>query len=140
MVAIMGGAMAAHEYIVIRPQAIAQNEYLQSLTCEQIESFPPTTPILSKENRHLFTERIESCTEARQLAAQKEKEKLDALLADPNSFESLSREYERITQSLDESKVRFENLTNQTLVLEQQIIEYENRISEIEKLIPVPQE
>lgn len=140
MVAIVGGFMAYHEYTVIRPQAVAQHDYIQSLSCDQILSFPTTTPLYSKDNRQLLTEKTEKCTEARQLEAQKEKERLDALLADPNSFESLSREYERLTESLAEAKVRYENLTNQTLALQEQITEYENRISEIETLIPVPEE
>ncbi len=137
-VGIIAGFIAYHDHTEIQPKAEAQYLYLQTITCEEVSSFPSSTTLYSKENRILLNEKTKTCTEAKQREAQKEKERLDALLADPDSFESLSREYAKLKESLEESQTRYDVLQNETDILQEKIAEYENRIAEIIEKIDIP--
>lgn len=139
-VGIVAGFIAYHDHTEIQPKAEAQYLYLQTITCEEVSSFPSSTTLYSKENRILLNEKTKTCTEAKQREAQKAKERLDALLADPDSFESLSREYAKLKESLEESQTRYDILQNETGILQEKIAEYENRIAEIIEKIDIPDE
>lgn len=139
-VGIIAGFIAYHDQTEIQPKAEAQYMYLQTITCEEVSSFPSSATLYSKENRILLNEKTKACTEAKQAKAQKEKERLDALLADPNSYESLSREYAKLKESLEESQTRYEMLQNETGILQENITQYESRIAEIREKIDIPDE
>lgn len=132
-VGIIAGFIAYYDYTETQPKADAQLKHIQTLTCEQVLSFPSNTPMYSKENRIVLNEKNEQCTKAKQLEAQKEKERLDALLADPNSYESLSREYLKLTESLPELQNKYDTLKNETSILQEKITNATTRLSQVKE-------
>lgn len=114
------------------PNAEIELAEMQTMTCPEIEAKLEINQFWSMENGAFAREKGQGCADAAAAIRKAEKEKLDKLLADPNSLESLTRDLEKFQKEYDAFKKDYEIHSSQAAILKQNVTDFENKINEIQ--------
>lgn len=117
------------------PNAVIELTEMKTMSCPEIKSKVGQNEFWSLENGAFAREKAESCANAEAAIKKAEKEKLDKLLADPNSLESLTRELEKYQNLYDSHKKDYDFYSSQTDILKHNVTDFENKINEIKAKI-----
>ena len=113
------------------PNAVVELEEMRTMSCEEIESKNTKNRYWSLENRVFGDGKASSCADAAAAIKKAEQEKLDELLADPNSFESLTRDLKKFQDLYDSHSELYETHATQADILKTNVTDFENQINEI---------
>jgi hypothetical protein len=133
LVVAMGVFVVVIEYNINTkiPNAVAELEEMRTMSCEEIKIKDSLNRYWSKENGEYGANKADSCALAEAAIKKAEKERLDKLLADPNSFESLSRDLIKFQGLYDSYQELYEIHSSEAKILKQNVTDFENKINEI---------
>ena len=133
LVAVMGGFVVILEYQVNTafPNAVAELEEMRKMSCDEIKSKNALNRYWSKENGAFGGDKADGCAAAEAAIKKAEKDRLDELLADPNSFESLSRDLIKFQGLYDSYQELYETHSSEAEILKHNVTDFENQINEI---------
>lgn len=123
--------VAEYNFNVKMPNAAAELEEMRSMSCDEIKAIDSVGRYWSKENQAFGNEKAESCQVAEAAIKEKEKKRMDKLLADPNSFESLSRDLKKFQELYESNQELYETQSSEVEILKQNVADFENQINEI---------
>ena len=124
-----------YNYNVKRPNAIIEFAEMEKMNCTEMRSKLGTNLFWSMDNAKFAREMVQACSDAEAAVRKAEQDKLNKLLADPNSFESLSRDLERFQKLYDSHKEEYDFHSTQADILKHNVTDFENKINEINSKI-----
>lgn len=133
----MGVFVVVVEYTINTkiPNAVVELEELRKMSCDEIKAKESLNNYWSDENGKFGGDKADSCAAAEAAIKKAEKERLDKLLADPNSFESLSRDLIKFQGLYDSHKELYDFHSSEANILKQNVTDFENKINEINSKI-----
>ncbi|MCV0431848.1 hypothetical protein [Nitrosopumilus sp.] len=114
------------------PLAEKQHQEILEMSCDEIEHFPSNAVLYTPTNRKLLSESTDGCAEATKAAKAKQNEILQEKLKDPNSVESLLKEFRQqsLLQSTFQDQYDFHHEESQKLFKD--LTAANNKISDIQ--------
>ena len=135
---VIGGVFVIildYNFNVKYPNAVIELEEMKKMTCPEIKDKVAKNKYWSLENGDFGREKAQGCSEATAAIKKAEKEKLDKLLADPNSLESLTRDLDKFQKLYDSHKEEYDFHASQAAMLKQNVTDFENKLNEINSKI-----
>ncbi|QLH10837.1 hypothetical protein [Nitrosarchaeum sp. AC2] len=133
LVAVMGlfVIILSYQFNTAMPNAAIELEEMRKMSCDEIKAKDALNRYWSKDNSKYGKDKVGGCVAAELAITNAEKEKLDKLLADPNSLESLTRDLKKFQDLYDSHKELYDYHLSETKMLNQNVTDFENKINEI---------
>lgn len=124
------GFMVVQKINVEIPNSIIEQSQMQAMSCNEIKAKDATGLYASLENSRIGRDKIAACNEADAALKKAEQDRLTKLLADPTSFESLSRDLKKFQEQYDSFKEKYETHASETAILKQNMTDFESKLSQ----------
>ncbi|MCE9653433.1 MAG: hypothetical protein K8Q89_10345 [Nitrosarchaeum sp.] len=116
---------------VLWPNAATELEEIKKMSCDEIKVKDGNNDYWTRENGKIGKEKADGCVEAELAAKKAEKEKQDAILADPNSLESLTRDLKKFQELYNSTSASYKLHASQAEILKQNVTDFENQVEQI---------
>jgi transposase-like protein len=113
------------------PNAAAELEEMRTMSCEEIKAKDSLNNYWTSDNREFGGDKMSGCAAAEAAIRKAENDRLDKLLEDPNSFESLSRDLIHFQGLYDSYQELYEMHSSEAEILKHNVTDFENQINEI---------
>jgi len=117
------------------PNAVIEFAEMEQMSCSDIESKVAQNLFWSMVNEQYARDKVKSCSDAQAAIRKVEQDKLNKLLADPNSLESLTRDLENFQKLYGTHKEEYDFHSTQADILKHNVTDFENKINEINSKI-----
>ena len=126
MIAVAGifGGLLVYQNILIPPKAEIEYLEIKQMNCNNIKEKNTTGAFWSDLNRITALMMIEKCDADDQAIIQAEKDRLEKLLADPNSDESLQQDLKKFQGLYNSFKEQYDFHSGEASILIQNVTEY----------------
>ncbi|QLH05837.1 hypothetical protein [Nitrosopumilus ureiphilus] len=133
LVVVIGifASVLAYQFNVAMPNAVVEMEELRKMSCDQIKEKNAVNRYWSKTNSEYGNNKAKGCTDAEMAIKQAEQKRIDKLLADPNSLESLSRDLKKFQDLYDSYQELYQTHSSEAKILKQNVTDFENQINRI---------
>ena len=132
---IIFAAILDYTFNVKIPSAVVEQAQMKEMSCDEIGVKVSKNLFWSTENEKYAKDRVKACSDAKAAIRKAEQDKLDKLLADPNSLESLTRDLEKSEKLYDTFKEEYALHSSKAEILKQNVTDFENKINEIKSKI-----
>ena len=137
---IVGCAIAAgsidHKVNTIWPAAAIEMDEMKSMSCHELRDKNSHAKYWTSDNGKYARDVIKSCEDAEAEIAKLELDRLNLLLADPNSIQSLKKNLAELISTYNEKHPLLLDYQNKTKILTNELNENDEKITELsEKLI-----
>jgi hypothetical protein len=113
------------------PNAVAELEEMKKMSCDEIKSKHTLNRYWSKDNGAYGKDQADGCAASESAIKKLEKDRLDKLLADPNSLESLSRDLKKFQGLYGSYQELYESHSSEAKILKQNVTDFGNQLDRI---------
>ena len=134
MVAVAGifGGLLVYQSVLVPPKAEMEYLEIKEMDCENIKEKNSTGAFWNDLNKITALMMIEKCDADEQAIIQAEKDRLEKLLADPNSDESLQRDLKKFQGLYNSFKEQYDFHHGEASILIQNVTEYKTLLDQTE--------